>query len=94
MTIANGRMCNVRRFLDRESAWCIAHIIQPLRHKPAELLFNVLLFRCYFNWSKSAGFCGLQSTTSFDRAAFAVRRQPRSSSSKAAEGHPRQTQRK
>ena len=77
MTIANGRMCNVRRFLDREAAWCIAHIIQPLRHKPAELLFNVLLFRCYFTWSKSAGFCGLQSTPSFDRAAFAVRSLPK-----------------
>ena len=70
MTITSGRMCNVHRFLDRESVWSIANIVEPLRHKPADLLFNIIMFRCYFNWHKSAELVGLQSTATFDRTKF------------------------
>ena len=39
-TLAVGRFANIFRFLDRESVWLCAHIIEPLRHRPADLLFN------------------------------------------------------
>jgi hypothetical protein len=51
--LLRGRMCNNFRFLDRESAWLVANVIEPLRDQPADLLFNVLLFRTYLNWVSS-----------------------------------------
>ncbi len=39
-TISNSKFTNVFRFLDRESVWLVAHIINPLRDRPADLLFN------------------------------------------------------
>jgi hypothetical protein len=69
-TLAHGRMCNNYRFLDRESAWSIAHIVEPLRNRPADLIFNVILFRCYLNWHRSMELLGLQSVEGFDRATF------------------------
>ena len=68
--IANGRMCNVFRFLDRESAWVAAHVLEPLRDRPADLIFNVLIFRCYLNWHKSAEIVGLHYVDSFDQVEF------------------------
>lgn len=67
--ISKGRMCNVFRFLDRESAWLAAHILEPLRNRPADLIFNVLIFRCYLNWHKSAQIVGVQSVATFDAGA-------------------------
>ena len=69
-TIRMGRMCNVHRYCDRESVWSIANLVEPLRHRPADLLFNIIMFRCYFNWHKSAEKVGLQSSSSFDRVKF------------------------
>lgn len=69
-TISRGRMCNVHRYLDRESVWAIANLVEPLRHRPADLLFNIIMFRCYFNWHKSAEKIGLQSVASFNRVKF------------------------
>ena len=72
-TLAHGRMCNNYRFLDRESTWAVANIVEPLRHRPADLLFNILIFRCYLNWHKSMELVGLQATEGFDRATFEAR---------------------
>ena len=72
-TIARGRFCNVYRFLDRESVWMCAHIITPLRSRPADMLFNILIFRTYLNWHRSMELLGLQSTETFERAAFETR---------------------
>ena len=72
-TLAHGRMCNNYRFLDRESTWAVANIVEPLRHRPADLLFNILIFRCYLNWHKSMELIGLQTVEGFDRATFEAR---------------------
>jgi hypothetical protein len=68
--LTQGRMCNVFRFLDRQSVWCLAHILEPLRHRPADLLLNVLLFRCFLNRGSALAAVGLQSCAGFDAAAF------------------------
>ena len=71
--IANGRMCNNFRYMDRESVWLVSNVIEPLRNRPADLLFNVLLFRTYLNWHKSMAIVGLQSVRSFDPTTFAAK---------------------
>jgi hypothetical protein len=68
--ISKGRMCNVFRFLDRESAWLAANVLEPLRNRPADLIFNVLIFRCYLNWHKSAEIVGVQSVEHYDSEVF------------------------
>ena len=72
-TIAGGRFCNVFRYLDRESVWAVAHIITPLLSRPADLVFNILIFRTYLNWHRSMELLGLQSAETFERAAFETR---------------------
>jgi hypothetical protein len=68
--IPSGRMCNVFRHLDRESVYVVAKIIKPLRDKPHDLLFNLIIFRCYLNWSKAMDIVGLQSCTGFNEQEF------------------------
>ena len=65
-----GRLCNNYRFLDRETTWVIAHVVEPLRDRPADLLFNLVIFRCYLNWHSSMSMLGLQRCEGFDRAVF------------------------
>ena len=33
-------------------------IVEPLRERPVDLIFNVLLFRCYLNWHCSMKLLG------------------------------------
>ena len=68
--IAHGRMCNNFRYLDRETTWLVANILLPLRHNPADLLFNVLLFRVYLNSYKTMELLGLQRFADFDPIVF------------------------
>ena len=65
-----GRLCNNYRFLDRETTWVIAHVVEPLRDRPADLLFNLVIFRCYLNWHASMSLLGLQRCEGFDCAVF------------------------
>ena len=68
--IAHGRVANNFRYLDRETVWLIANVIEPLKDRPADLIFNIVLFRTYLNWHKSMEFIGLQYVESFDPTVF------------------------
>ena len=45
-------------------------MVEPLRDRPADLLFNLVIFRCYLNWHASMSLLGLQRCEGFDCAVF------------------------
>eukprot|EP01062_Namystynia_karyoxenos_P035145 TRINITY_DN25776_c0_g1_i1.p1 TRINITY_DN25776_c0_g1~~TRINITY_DN25776_c0_g1_i1.p1 ORF type:complete len:462 (+),score=159.21 TRINITY_DN25776_c0_g1_i1:79-1464(+) len=47
--IMHGRLCNVFRFLDRQSVYLVDRVIIPLANDPADLIFNIIVFRAFIN---------------------------------------------
>ena len=71
--ISQGRMCNVFRALDKETVYCARAVIEPLWKRPADLLFNLIIFRAYINWSDAMEMIGLQFIDTYDKVAFTER---------------------
>jgi hypothetical protein len=53
--LATGKFCNIFRYTDRASVWLIVNVLGPLREagRVADLLFNVIIFRCFLTWERS-----------------------------------------
>jgi hypothetical protein len=60
----------VFRYLDRESVYLRSRILTPLLASPANLIFNVIIFRAYLNSGTAMDLMGLQDIDTFTEAGF------------------------